>query len=157
MSNQVTYFKMEITYKDGRKMEEMALGVGVAGAMTLLRCIGDWIIFIKAGKPGWHSIIPILHMYDEYDICWKGSNGVLAALLLGACCYTYEPASDSGSILAVSAICAVLYMILEFKESRRLAWAFGKGSFFGLFLFFFGGLGRIILGLGGSRYRGRRY
>ena len=68
MSNQVTYFKMEITYKDGRKMEEMALGVGVAGAMTLLRCIGDWIIFIKAGKPGWHSIITILHMYDEYDI-----------------------------------------------------------------------------------------
>ena len=39
-------------------MEGLALSVGVAGAMTLLRFIGDWIIFLKAGKPGWHSIIP---------------------------------------------------------------------------------------------------
>ena len=39
-------------------MEGLALSVGVAGAMILLRFIGDWIIFLKAGKPGWHSIIP---------------------------------------------------------------------------------------------------
>lgn len=137
-------------------MEEMALGVGVAGAMTLLRFLGDWLIFRKAGKPGWHSIIPVLHMYDEYDICWKGSKGVWAALFLIIACMANEPASDSGAMVFIPGLAAILYMILEFRESRRLAWAFGKGSLFGLFLFFFGGLGRIILGLGGSRYQLKR-
>ena len=101
-------------------MEEMALGVGVAGAMTLLRFLGDWLIFRKAGKPGWHSIIPILHMYDEYDICWKGSKGVWAALFLIIACMANEPASDSGAMVFIPGLAAILYMILEFRESRRL-------------------------------------
>lgn len=136
-------------------MEGLALSVGVAGAMTLLRFIGDWIIFLKAGKPGWHSIIPILHMYDEYDICWKGSNGLWAAIFMCITCFAYDPSSDSGTTMLIPGIAALLYMILEFRESRRLARSFGKGSLFGLFLFFFGGLGRIILGLGSSQYLGR--
>ena len=104
----------------------------------------------------WHSIIPVLHMYDEYDICWKGSRGVWAALFLFITCMAQEPASETEAMVIVPGIAAFLYIILEFKESRRLAWAFGKGSLFGLFLFFFGGLGRLILGLGGSKYLGRR-
>lgn len=137
-------------------MDEMALSLGVAGAWTIFRIIGDWIIFKKAGKPGWHSIIPILHMYDEYDLCWKGSNGILAAICLFIISFSTEPASESGGMVLIPGIAAIVYLILEFKESRRLAWSFGKSSIFGFFLFIFGGLGRIILGLGSASYKGRR-
>ena len=138
-------------------MDKMALSLGVAGAWTIFRLIGDWIIFKKAGKPGWHSIIPVLHMYDEYDLCWKGSNGILAAICLFITCLSNESASQSGVMILITGIAAFLYLILEFKESRRLAWSFGKSSIFGFFLFLFGGLGRIILGLGSAKYQGRKW
>ena len=136
-------------------MDEMALNLGVAGAWVVLRLIGDWLIFRKAGKPGWHSIIPVLHMYDEYDICWKGSRGFLAAVCLFITYLVSEPAAESAEMLLIAGIAALVYLILEFKESRRLAWSFGRSSLFGLFLFIFGGLGRIILGLGRSEYKGK--
>ncbi len=136
-------------------MDEMALGLGVAGAWVVFRVIGDWLIFKKAGKPGWHSIIPVLHMYDEYDVCWKGSRGIWAAIMLFVIYLLQEPAADSGEMVLIPAIAGLVYLVLEFKESRRLAWAFGKSSLFGFFLFIFGGLGRIILGLGNSHYIGK--
>ncbi len=136
-------------------MNDMALNLGVAGAWIVFRVIGDWIIFKKAGKPGWHSIIPVLHMYDEYDICWNGTNGILASVFLFISYFITQHSEQTGGALFIPAIAAILYLILEFKESRRLAWSFGKSSLFGFFLFLFGGLGRIILGLGSSRYRGK--
>jgi len=136
-------------------MDEMALGLGVAGAWTVLRVIGDWMIFRKAGKPGWHSIIPVLHMYDEYDICWKGSRGILASLLLFVIYLLRDPSSESAEMILIPGIAALIYLVLEFKESRRLSWSFGKSSLFGFFLFIFGGLGRIILGLGSAQYIGK--
>lgn len=136
-------------------MNEMALNLGVAGAWIVFRVIGDFLIFRKAGKPGWHSIIPVLHMYDEYDICWQGSNGFWAAVCLIITYMSYHPEGEAGGMVLIPAIAALVYLILEFMESRRLAWSFGKSSLFGIFLFIFGGLGRIILGLGGSSYKGK--
>lgn len=138
-------------------MDEMALNLGVAGAWVVLRVIGDWLIFRKSGKPGWHSIIPLLHMYDEYDICWTGGRGLLSAICLIIVCTATEPASQSAEMVLLPGIAALIYLILEFKESRRLAWSFGKSSLFGLFLFIFGGLGRIVLGLGGADYKGKSW
>ena len=36
--------------------------------------IGKWKVFVKAGKPGWHAIIPFLNTYDLYEI--GGQKGV---------------------------------------------------------------------------------
>jgi thiol-disulfide isomerase/thioredoxin len=50
----------------------------------LLLVIGRWRLLRKAGKPGWHSLIPLLSTYQEYDLCWKGWIGILALLLPAA-------------------------------------------------------------------------
>ncbi len=115
------------------------------------------MIFRKAGKPGWHCIIPIFNMYQEFNICWKGNKGIIAFILmtiLGALGGS-GPEGVSEGILIVICLLSIWLIILEWKESRRLSWSFGKGSMFGAFMFFFGGLGRLILGLGGAEYQGK--
>ena len=138
-------------------MDQLALTSGFLGAKLILRIIGDWMIFKKAGKPGWHCIIPIFNMYQEFDICWKGSRGIIAFILmtiLGALGGS-GPEGVSEGILIVICLLSIWLIIIQWKDSRRLSWAFGKGSIFGAFMFFFGGLGRLILGLGGVEYQGR--
>ena len=43
-------------------------------AIYVLTAIGLWKTFKKAGKPGWHAIIPFLNMYDMFEI--GGQKGV---------------------------------------------------------------------------------
>ena len=62
----------------------LLVGAALAVIAVILLVIGRWRLFRKAGKPGWHSIIPILSMYQEYAISWKGWVGLLS-LLCGAC------------------------------------------------------------------------
>lgn len=50
---------------------------GAAIFFCLLLLIAFWKVFQKAGKPGWHTIVPILNIYDYYDIGWKGWIGML--------------------------------------------------------------------------------
>ena len=32
--------------------------------LVIIAIVGMWKVFSKAGVPGWHSIIPILNVYD---------------------------------------------------------------------------------------------
>ena len=43
-------------------------------AVYVLTVIGLWKVFKKAGKPGWHAIIPFLNLYDMFEI--GGQKGV---------------------------------------------------------------------------------
>lgn len=45
----------------------------IALIISVLMIVAMWKIFTKAGKPGWHSIIPFLNMYDLVEI--SGYNG----------------------------------------------------------------------------------
>ncbi|MCR4605009.1 MAG: DUF5684 domain-containing protein [Eubacterium sp.] len=40
-------------------------------ALTVFLIICLWRIFSKAGKPGWHSLIPFLNTYDLITIGWR--------------------------------------------------------------------------------------
>ena len=55
-------------------------------AIIVLMVIALWKIFKKAGKPGWHAIIPFLNMYDLFIIAWKKKVGV-AMLILSICTF----------------------------------------------------------------------
>ena len=63
------------------------LGLGMGIILTIgivyfiLRVIADWKIFTKAGRAGWKSIVPILAEYEEFDLCWKGSTGLLYGVI----------------------------------------------------------------------------
>ena len=121
----------------------------------VLQVIGDWMLFKKAGKKGWHSIIPILNIYDEYDICWKGSRGILFLILTVV--LDVGLAVQETPFLIAALIAAVWALLLEIKQSFKLARSFGHGFGYGLFLLIFDRLGRIILGLGKSEYIGKEY
>ena len=134
-------------------MDEQMISAVVSLVWYILALIGDWMLFKKAGKKGWHSIIPILNIYDEYDMCWKGSKGLFFLLLnviMGVGLVVQEM-----PFLIAALIAGLWALSLQIRQSFKLARSFGHGFGYGLFLLFFDRLGRIILGLGKSQYVGK--
>ena len=122
----------------------------------ILQVIADWKIFEKAGEPGWKSIIPIYNTFVEYDICWNGFYGLLflAAPIISSFLTTGEGA-PSWHAIVVTAL-SVVTLVLHFIQSVKLSKAFGKGTGFGILLFIFGPICRIVLGFGSARYIGKQ-
>lgn len=60
--------------------EVAAIVVGVAVAIAVAFIAGLWGMFTKAGRPGWHAVIPILNSYVWVKIL--GRPGWLAILSL---------------------------------------------------------------------------
>ena len=138
------------------------LGGAVVGAGVILivwwvlQIVGNWKIFEKAGKPGWHSIVPFLNTYDEYDLCWNGGFGLLYLLaLVVANSVSAEAAQESGMLTAVVGVAAVVALVLQIIESNKLAKSFGKGLGYTIFLIFFDRIARIILGFSDAKYIGK--
>ena len=135
----------------------VALGVGalvtLAIAWFVLQAIADWKIFTKAGEAGWKSLIPIYNVYVEYEICWTGLLGlvfVAASLVTGL----VDTTNASTVVKVLVVVVWILAMILHLMQSIKLSKSFGKGVGFGLVLFFFGPIGRLILGFGSAEYIG---
>ena len=135
----------------------VALGVGalvtLAIAWFVLQAIADWKIFTKAGEAGWKSLIPIYNIYVEYEICWTGLLGlvfVAASLVTGL----IDTTNASTFVKVLVVVVWILAMILHLMQSIKLSKCFGKGTGFGLVLFFFGPIGRLILGFGSAEYIG---
>ena len=123
---------------------------------VVLTIIGNWMMFKKAGKPGWHSLIPFLNTYDEFSLCWKGTYGIIyLAGVIGVNVITHL-VNPTGTILAfIIPVAVFILFVVHVKQCFRLAKAFGRGTLYGLFLVFFNGLAKIILGLGDAQYAER--
>lgn len=141
-------------------MELLGITVGLSMIFVLwwiLEIIGNWTLFKKAGKPGWHSIIPILNLYDEFDICWNGWLGIV--LFFGLFVLSSIPSSVSGKsalMTGVVGFLTVIVVLLQIIESYKLAKAFGKGIGYTLFLIIFDRIGRIVLGFSSAQYVGKQ-
>ena len=98
-------------------------------ALLVLAIAGMWRIFVKAGVPGWHSIIPILNVYDLCKISLRDSVGLFTVL-------------------------SILIPLVMIYPSIKLAKAFGKGTGFGICLFLFNCITYPILGFGDAEYLG---
>ncbi len=133
------------------------LGISVVFIIVgwmVLNIIADWFIFKKAKKPGWHCLIPILNTYDEYDICWSGNMGILYTLLMFGS--NMIPSDNNSAMLTfVAGVLGIALLVIHMIQSLKLAACFGKSRLYGVFLFCFGGIARIILGLGDAEYIGR--
>lgn len=135
----------------------VALGIGalvtLAIAWFVLQAIADWKIFTKAGEAGWKSLIPIYNVYVEYEICWTGLLGlvfVAASLVTGL----VDTTNASTVVKVLVVVVWILAVLLHLMQSIKLSKSFGKGVGFGLVLFFFGPIGRLILGFGSAQYIG---
>ena len=110
----------------------MAVYYIVAIVMWVLLIIAEWKIFTKAGKPGWHSIIPFLNLYDIFEIA--GYNGWMFLTLLIPC---------------VGWIFMILMLV-------KLAKAFGQGTGFTIGLILLTNIFLLILGFGPAQYVGNK-
>lgn len=119
--------------------------------ILVVRIIGRWLLFRKAGIPGWQSLIPFLSTMKEYELCWDGRIG-LAARLLGA-------AAVALRMLGYGGILASALLVAEFligvPQSMKLAKVFGKGKGTGILLVIFNRIGRLCLGLSKAKYLGK--
>lgn len=103
--------------------------VGTLGAVILV-ISGLWGIFVKAGRPGWYSLIPVYNMVTLCRIC--GLSGWVAALFF---------------------IPLVNFITLIFL-SDRLSKAFGKGLGYTIGIVVFGMLFLPMLAFGDAKYSG---
>jgi thiol-disulfide isomerase/thioredoxin len=133
---------------------------GALAGSGLLLVIARWALFRKAGKPGWHSLIPVLNVCQEYSLCWSGLAGLLAlacpAAYVAINVLTNAGMLPSGAVMtAVKVALAALFVILRIVESMKLAKVFGKKAGTGILLLIFANLGRLFLGLGKAKYVGK--
>ena len=100
--------------------------------LTILWIASLWVLYRKAGVPGWGAIIPFYNMYLMYKIVW-GSGWWFLTMLI-----------PIGGVV-------ILY-ITYFK----LAKCFGKGTGYGVGMIFIPLILTAVLAFGGSRYMGPR-
>ena len=150
-----------------------SLQVIIPIAWGVLAVVGRWLLFRKAGKPGWHSIIPILSDFDEFAICWRGGKYFLALLLsfIGGGCVAVgqdkatltgiaggsavNPEQLSTILMIVGGVALLWVLIIHLRQSMKLARSFDRGFLAGLLLSVFDRIGRVILGLGPAKYVGK--
>ena len=105
----------------------------IVNIITLVLCVlaiaGAWKVFVKAGIPGWHSLIPILNTYDICKIALRDSVGLFTVL-------------------------SILIAPVFIYPCIKLAKAFGKGTGTGICLFLFSFIVFLILGFGDAEYLG---
>ena len=97
--------------------------------LLVLAIAGVWKVFVKAGIPGWHSLIPILNTYDICKIGLQENVGLFTVL-------------------------SILLSPVFVYPCIKLAKSFGKGAGFGVCLWLFSFIAFPILGFGDAEYYG---
>jgi Family of unknown function (DUF5684) len=108
-------------------------GMGVFGMLIYLAIIvviiaGMWKVFVKAGKPGWASIVPIYNIIVLLEIAGKPLWWII--------------------LLFIPIVNLVILVLIAIEIAK----AFGKGTGFGLGLAFLGFIFYPILGFGDAVY-----
>lgn len=127
----------------------------------ILRVIGLWRMFTKAGEKGWKSIIPFYNEYVLHTLVWDPKYFWIKLAATFVLAFIRGLLADMNSGIAsviVSFIALALcvpILILNWYYSKKTANAYGKGNGFGVGLFFLSGIFRLIIGLDNSRYVGK--
>ena len=100
-------------------------------AMVVLVIIGGWKMFEKAGQPGWAILVPIYNLYILLKIVGRPGWWLILYFI------------------------PLVNLVIGIIVAIDLAKAFGQSAVFGVaLLFFFCGIGYVILGFGNYRYQG---
>ncbi len=143
----------------------MAITAGfISLAFWVVQIIAGWFVFEKAGIAGWKSIIPIYSDYIFFRLCWE--TKYFWIMLATEIVYevinyitSYSNISQTANvILNVVYVLLVLFAVfIQFVFCRRLALSFGRGTGFGVGLFFLYHIFILILAFGRARYVGKQY
>ena len=105
--------------------------ISLALCVFVLVCM--WIVFRKAGKPGWAAIVTFYNLFVLFDITW--GSGMRVLLLL----------------IPIYNIYFVIKMNIDWAK------AFNQGVGFGIGLLLLPFIFQLILAFGGDQYRDGSY
>jgi len=131
------------------------IGLLVIGSLVylLLTLVGNWVLFMKAGEPGWKSIIPYYNLYTEFDLFWSTKAFWIIigmAVLTGICSAMDHTVAGIISLILNLLVSVAYYIVLPIKVAK----AFDRGILFGIGIILFQPIFKLILGLGNSYYQG---
>ena len=116
------------TYSSPPTFNPLPTIISLALCVFVLVCM--WIVFRKAGKPGWAAIVPFYNLYVLFDITWGSGMRFLLLLI------------------------PIYNIILGIQTQIRLAKAFGKGGGFAAGLIFLPYVFMPLLAFGKGTYQG---
>lgn len=117
------------TYSSPPTFNPLTTILSLALCVFVLVCM--WIVFRKAGKPGWAAIVPFYNLYVLFDITWGSGMRFLLLLLI-----------------------PIYNIILSIQTQMRLAKAFGKSGGFAAGLVFLPYIFIPLLAFGKETYQG---
>ena len=116
------------TYSSPSTFNPLPTILSLALCVFVLVCM--WIVFRKAGKPGWAAIVPFYNLYVLFDITWGSGMRFLLLLI------------------------PIYNIILSIQTQVRLAKAFGKSGGFAAGLVFLPYIFIPLLAFGKETYQG---
>lgn len=116
------------TYSSPPTFNPLPTILSLALCVFVLVCM--WIVFRKAGKPGWAAIVPFYNLYVLFDITWGSGMRFLLLLI------------------------PIYNIILGIQTQVRLAKAFGKSGGFAAGLVFLPYIFIPLLAFGKETYQG---
>lgn len=116
------------TYSSPPTFNPLPAIISLALCVFVLVCM--WIVFRKAGKPGWAAIVPFYNLYVLFDITWGSGMRFLLLLI------------------------PIYNIVLGIQTQVRLARAFGKSGGFAAGLVFLPYIFVPLLAFGKETYQG---
>ena len=132
-------------------------------AFFIIYLVSYWMLFKKANVPEWKSIIPFYNVYKMYDIVWETKYFWLSIGLTfvhAIFSYLIQNVFTTGILMIIFTVIRLIVLffscMVEYFFCRNLARSYGKGEGFTFGLFFLYPIFILILGLGSSRFVGKR-
>jgi hypothetical protein len=122
----------------------------IALVVAILMIVATWMIYSKAGKPGWASIIPFYSDYVLSDIVLGNANYFIASIVCMVAMFVFRIMGIGFLISLVS----LAFLVLRIYVNVKLAKAFNQGGGFAAGLVLLPVIFYPILGFGSSKYAG---
>lgn len=141
MQSLATYYSLYSTPTSGTHASGFASGILVISLIVaIISVVSMWIIFQKAGRPGWAAIIPIYNLWVLFEISGKPGWWALVVVLY--------------VIPVIQILAGILLLVFYILAMLELAKRFGKSTVFAIFgLVIFSFVGLPILAFGPSKYK----
>ena len=123
-------------------------------ALFAIVCL--WMIFKKANRKWWESIIPFWNSYVTFKIAWKKNRFwflLIPSIIYWAVLLSWINWTVSTIILFVCWILSFVWMILYIIMLFKLAKKFGKSWWFGVWLLFLAPIFLWILAFWKAKYQ----
>lgn len=113
-------------------------------AYLFLNIAGKWMLFSKAGKKGWTSLIPFYNRYVLFRLTWGNGWLFLLPLILG--CFT--------NLNKTGWLFLLLSFVIDLMYCYKLSLSFGHGGGYAFGLFFLRPVFMLVIGCDESYYHG---